>query len=160
MIAEIEKEVQTTQFRMEAKQEVAEIVSKQRLPQIIRSFIASHHGTSLVRYFYNSEANAHPEQVIDEALFRYPGPKPTTKEMAILMMADAVEARSRSLKEYTEQSIADMVNQMIDAQIQDGQFAETPLSFRDVEAIREVFTEKLVAIHHQRIAYPTLQNRQ
>lgn len=135
------------------------LASKQGLPQIIRSFIASHHGTSLVRYFYNSEANAHPEQVIDEALFRYPGPKPTTKETAILMMADAVEARSRSLKEYTEQSIADMVNQMIDAQIQDGQFAETPLSFRDVEAIREVFTEKLVAIHHQRIAYPTLQNK-
>ncbi|MBQ7531290.1 MAG: HDIG domain-containing protein [Paludibacteraceae bacterium] len=135
------------------------LAAKQGLPQVIRSFIASHHGTSLVRYFYNSEANAHPDQTVDEALFRYPGPKPTTKETAILMMADAVEARSRSLKDYTEQSIADMVNQMIDAQIQDGQFAETPLSFRDVEAIREVFTEKLIAIHHQRIAYPTLQNK-
>lgn len=132
------------------------LAAKQHLPQIIRSFIASHHGTSLVRYFYNSEANAHPDQTIDEGLFRYPGPKPTTKETAILMMADAVEARSRSLTEYTEQSIAAMVNQMIDAQIQDGQFAETPLSFSDVEAIREVFTEKLIAIHHHRIAYPTL----
>ena len=134
------------------------LATKHRLPQVIRSFIASHHGTSLVRYFYNSEANAHPGQNIDEALFRYPGPKPTTKETAILMMADAVEARSRSLKEYTEESIATMVNQMIDAQIQDGQFAETPLSFSDVEAIREVFTEKLIAIHHHRIAYPTLNN--
>ncbi len=132
------------------------LASKHRLPQIIRSFIASHHGTSLVRYFYNSEANAHPGEKIDESLFRYPGPKPTTKEMAILMMADAVEARSRSLKEYTEESIAEMVNQMIDSQIQDGQFSETPLSFSDVEAIREVFTSKLIAIHHQRIAYPTL----
>ena len=136
------------------------LAAKHHLPQIIRSFIASHHGTSLVRYFYNSEANAHPDQVIDESLFRYPGPKPTTKETAILMMADAVEARSRSLTEYTEQSIATMVNQMIDAQIQDGQFAETPLSFRDVEAIREVFTSKLIAIHHQRIAYPTLNAKQ
>lgn len=132
------------------------LASKHHLPQVIRSFIASHHGTSLTRYFYNSEVNAHPGEKIDESLFRYPGPKPTTKETAILMMADAVEARSRSLKEYTEQSIAEMVNQMIDAQIQDGQFAETPLSFSDVEAIREVFTTKLVAIHHQRIAYPTL----
>ena len=132
------------------------LAAKHHLPQIIRSFIASHHGTSLVRYFYNSEANAHPGEKIDEAAFRYPGPKPTTKEAAILMMADAVEARSRSLKEYTEESIAEMVNQMIDAQIQDGQFAETPLSFRDVETIREVFTAKLIAIHHHRIAYPTL----
>ncbi len=134
------------------------LAAKHHLPQIIRSFIASHHGTSLTRYFYNSEVNAHPGEKIDESLFRYPGPKPTTKETAILMMADAVEARSRSLQVYTEQSIAEMVNQMIDAQIQDGQFAETPLSFSDVEAIREVFTTKLVAIHHQRIAYPTLKN--
>ena len=134
------------------------LASKHRLPQIIRSFIASHHGTSLTRYFYNSEVNANPGKKIDESLFRYPGPKPTTKETAILMMADAVEARSRSLQVYTEESIAEMVNQMIDAQIQDGQFAETPLSFSDVEAIREVFTTKLVAIHHQRIAYPTLKN--
>lgn len=133
------------------------LAAKHHLPQIIRSFIASHHGTSLVRYFYNSEANAHPGETIDESLFRYPGPKPMTKEAAILMMADAVEARSRSLSEYTEESIARMVNQMIDAQIQDGQFAETPLSFSDVEAIREVFTVKLIAIHHQRIAYPTLK---
>ena len=133
-----------------------ELAAKHRLPQVIRAFIASHHGTSLVRYFYNSEANAHPGEKIDEAAFRYPGPKPTTKEAGILMMADAVEARSRSLTEYTEQTISEMVNQMIDAQIQDGQLADTPLSFRDVEAIREVFTNKLIAIHHHRIAYPTL----
>ena len=135
------------------------LAAKHRLPQVIRMFIASHHGTSLVRYFYNSEVNANPDKQVDEALFRYPGPKPTTKETAILMMADAIEARSRSLREYTEQSIAEMVNQMIDAQIQDGQFAETPLSFSDVEAIREVFTAKLIAIHHQRIAYPTIQKK-
>lgn len=135
------------------------LAAKHRLPQVIRTFIASHHGTSLVRYFYNSEVNANPDKRIDESLFRYPGPKPTTKETAILMMADAIEARSRSLQEYTEQSIAEMVNQMIDAQIQDGQFAETPLSFSDVEAIREVFTAKLIAIHHQRIAYPTIQKK-
>ena len=105
-----------------------ELAAKHRLPQVIRAFIASHHGTSLVRYFYNSEANAHPGEKIDEAAFRYPGPKPTTKEAGILMMADAVEARSRSLTEYTEQTISEMVNQMIDAQIQDGQLADTPLS--------------------------------
>lgn len=133
-----------------------QLAAKHHLPQVITQFIGSHHGTSLVRYFYNSEVNAHPGETVDEKLFRYPGPKPQTKETAILMMADAVEARSRSLKEYTEEAIATMVNQMIDAQIQDGQLSETPLSFRDVEAIRAIFTEKLVAIHHHRIAYPTL----
>lgn len=133
-----------------------QLAAKHHLPQVITQFIGSHHGTSLVRYFYNSEVNAHPGETVDEKLFRYPGPKPQTKETAILMMADAVEARSRSLKEYTEEAIATMVNQMIDAQIQDGQLSETPLSFRDVEAIRAILTEKLVAIHHHRIAYPTL----
>lgn len=135
-----------------------QLAAKNRLPQVLRSFIATHHGTSLVRYFYNTEVNKHPGEKVDESLFRYPGPKPSSKEMAILMMADAVEARSRSLNAYTEETIAQMVNQMIDAQIADGQFSETDLSFRDVEMIREVFTNKLIAIHHHRIAYPKIES--
>ena len=109
-----------------------------------------------MRYFYNTYANAHPSETIDESLFRYPGPKPFTKEAAILMIADAVEARSRSLEEYTEQTISAAVNQMIDAQMADGQFAETPLSFKDIEDIRRVFTSRLIAMYHHRISYPTL----
>lgn len=132
------------------------IARKNHLPEVIINFITTHHGTSLVRYFYNTYCNAHPGEQVDETLFRYPGSKPSTKEGAILMMADAIEARSRSLKEYTETSIAEAVNQMIDAQIADGQFAETPLSFKDVEDIRRVFISRLVAINHHRISYPAL----
>ncbi len=132
------------------------IARRNHLPEVIINFITSHHGTSLVRYFYNTWSNAHPGETVDQTLFRYPGPKPTTKEGAILMMADAIEARSRSLNEFTEQSIAQAVDQMIDAQIADGQFAETPLSFKDVEDIRRIFKARLTAINHHRISYPTL----
>jgi len=128
------------------------------LPEAIINFITTHHGTSLVRYFYNTYCNAHPNEKIDESLFRYPGAKPTTKEGAILMMADAVEARSRSLNDYSEASIAKAVNLMIDSQIADGQFSETPLSFKDVEDIRRVFVNRLTAMNHHRISYPTLNN--
>ena len=132
------------------------IARKNHLPEVVINFITSHHGTSLVRYFYNTWCNAHPNEEVDASLFRYPGPKPTTKEGAILMMADAVEARSRSLEDFSEESIAKAVNQMIDTQIADGQFAETPLSFKDVEDIRRVFTARLTAMNHHRISYPTL----
>jgi putative nucleotidyltransferase with HDIG domain len=132
------------------------IARKNHLPEVIINFITTHHGTSLVRYFYNTYCNAHPNEQVDETLFRYPGSKPTTKEAAILMMADAIEARSRSLEDFSEASIAEAVNRMIDAQIADGQFAETPLSFKDVEDIRRVFTSRLTAMNHHRISYPTL----
>ena len=132
------------------------IARKNHLPEVVINFITSHHGTSLVRYFYNTWCNTHPKEQVDASLFRYPGPKPTTKEGAILMMADAIEARSRSLEDFSEESIAKAVNQMIDSQIADGQFAETPLSFKDVEDIRRVFTARLTAMNHHRISYPTL----
>ena len=132
------------------------IARRNHLPEVVINFITTHHGTSLVRYFYNTYCNSHPNEKVDETLFRYPGSKPTTKEGAILMMADAIEARSRSLSEYTETAIAEAVNQMIDVQIADGQFAETPLSFKDVEDIRRVFISRLVAMNHHRISYPTL----
>lgn len=132
------------------------IARRNHLPEVVINFITTHHGTSLVRYFYNTYCNEHPKEKVDESLFRYPGAKPTTKEGAILMMADAIEARSRSLAEFSEAAITDAVNRMIDAQIADGQFAETPLSFKDVEDIRRVFISRLVAMNHHRISYPTL----
>lgn len=132
------------------------IARRNHLPEVVVNFITTHHGTSLVRYFYNTYANAHPGETIDESLFRYHGPKPSTKEGAILMMADAIEARSRSLTDFSEATIANAVNQMIESQIADGQYAETPLSFKDVEDIRRVFTARLTAINHHRISYPTL----
>ena len=135
------------------------IARKNHLPEVVINFITTHHGTSLVRYFYNTYCNAHPDEKVDESLFRYPGSKPTTKEAAILMMADAIEARSRSLNDFSEESIRNAVNQMIDSQIADGQFSETPLSFKDVEDIRRVFTSRLLSMNHHRISYPTLNKK-
>lgn len=134
-----------------------ELARKHHLPEVITHFIASHHGTSLVRYFYNTAVNNGLNP--NEQDYRYAGPKPGTKEAAILMMADAVEARSRSLSECTEESIRAAVTQMIDTQIADGQYAECPLSFRDVEMIRETFIRRLTAINHHRIKYPELEKK-
>lgn len=139
------------------------IARKHHLPEVIVHFIRSHHGTSVTRYFYNSAVNAAKSEGksiadIRKEDFAYPGPKPSTKEAAILMMADAIEARSRSLSEMTEQTISDMVDQMIDLQVADGQFAETVLSFKDLEDIRAVFKQKLIEINHHRIVYPTIKD--
>lgn len=128
-----------------------------RLPSAIINFIESHHGCGITRYFYNTYVNQHPDQAIDRSLFQYPGPRPSTKEAAILMMADVIEACSRSLPAYTEEAISEMVDKMINQMIQEGEFADTPLSFKDVEDIREVFKAKLATIYHQRIQYPTLK---
>lgn len=135
-----------------------------RLPDVVRMFIRTHHGTSLVRYFYNSEVNRLKAEHLDtetnirEEDFRYAGPKPETKETAILMMADAIEARSRTLDTYTEQSLNDMVEQTVAYQIEDGQLAETPLTFNDLSRIKEVFKERLKSMYHHRIQYPDLNN--
>lgn len=133
------------------------IAKKKHLPSIITTFIETHHGTSKVRYFYNKYVNNHPDENIDENLFCYKGPKPYTKEMGILMMADAVEARSRSLTNITEQSISQMVEQMIGLQISEGELSQTPLSLKDVEDIKHVFVENLVTMYHHRITYPELK---
>ena len=138
------------------------IARKHHLPELIVHFIRSHHGTSVTRYFYNTAVNAaisagRTAADVQKIDFAYPGPKPSTKEAAILMMADAIEARSRSLGELTEQSISEMVDQMIDLQVADGQFSETVLSFKDLEDIRAVFKQKLIEINHHRIVYPTIE---
>lgn len=138
------------------------LARKHHLPEVIVHFIRSHHGTSVTRYFYNSAMNSAKSSgkdiTINKDDYTYPGPKPSTKEAAILMMADAIEARSRSLESLTEQSIAEMVDQMIDSQVADGQFSETALSFKDLEDIRLVFKQKLVEMNHHRITYPTIEN--
>ena len=132
------------------------MAQKQGLPLQVQEFIATHHGHGKAKYFYNTYCNQHPGEVVDESLFTYPGHNPQTKETGIMMMADAVEAASRSLKEYNRESISKLVNNIIDAQISEGLLKETPLSFRDVETIKETFIEKLMTIYHTRIAYPTL----
>ena len=138
------------------------IARRHKLPEVIIHFIRSHHGDSQTRYFYNTAINEAKQagmdpSVVNIADYTYPGPRPTTKEAAILTIADAVEARSRSLKEMTPQSISDMVDDMVDILIRDGQLSETPLSFKDLEEIRKVFKQKLMEINHHRITYPTVE---
>lgn len=133
------------------------IAKKSRLPEQIINFIVTHHGFSKTRYFYNSFINANPGKKPDEKAFTYSGPLPNNKETAILMMADAVEARSRSLNIYTEESINEMVENMIDGQIADGQFKNAPITFQDVETVKSVFKEKIKNIYHRRITYPQVE---
>ncbi len=137
------------------------IARKHRLPEVIIQFIRTHHGTSQTRYFFNTAINQAKKAGLDLSTinvddYSYPGPKPTSKEGAILMMADAIEARSRSLTELTPQSISNMVDDMIALQMREGQLADTPLSFKDLEDIRAVFKQKLMEINHHRILYPTV----
>lgn len=133
------------------------IAKKHHLPEQIIGFITTHHGRTKTRFFYNSFVNENPGVTPDVEKFTYPGPLPYSKETAILMMADAVEARSRTLGEYTEKSITDMVENMIDAQIADGQFKDAPISFKDVETVKKVLADKIKNIYHSRISYPELK---
>ena len=133
-----------------------EIAKKYHLPEQIINFITTHHGFGKTKYFYNSFINANPGVKPNDEVFTYPGPLPNNKETAILMMADAVEARSRSLTEYTEKSIDQMVEDMIDGQIAEGEFKDAPITFRDVELVKSVFKEKIKNIYHNRIKYPEL----
>jgi hypothetical protein len=134
-----------------------EIAKRERLPDQIIHFITTHHGFSKTKYFYNAFINANPDVKPDDSLYTYPGPLPDTKETAIMMMADAVEARARSLKVYTEETINDCVESMINSQIADGQFREAPISFRDVETVKAIFKEKIRNIYHTRIVYPEVK---
>ena len=133
-----------------------EIAKKNHLPQQIINFIGTHHGFCKTKYFYNSYILANPDKKPNDAVFTYPGPLPNNKETAILMMADAVEARSRSLSVYTEERISERIEDMIDSQIAEGQFKEAPISFLDVETVKSVFKEKLKSFYHSRIVYPEL----
>ncbi|MEA5081761.1 MAG: HDIG domain-containing protein [Dysgonamonadaceae bacterium] len=135
------------------------IAQREGLPKQIIDFIETHHGTSMPKYFYVSWKNANPGKEINESLFRYPGPNPFSKETAIMMMADGIEASSRSLPEYTEEIIAIHVNKIIDSMLQDGMFKRAPITFREVEIVKEVFIEKLKTIYHSRIAYPELNQQ-
>lgn len=131
-----------------------EICRKYHVPEQIIDFVRTHHGTRRTEYFYQMELKENPETEINEADFRYHGPIPFSKETAVLMMADSVEAASRSLKDKTEESINKLVDGIIDAQIKDNQFINTDLTFRDITTIKKVFKKKLMSIYHVRIAYP------
>lgn len=132
---------------------------KNSLPGVIKDFIRTHHGTGKTKYFYISYKNEHPDEPVDDTLFTYPGPDPFTREQAILMMADTVEAAARSLPEYTEESISNLVNRLIDQQVDDGFFKTCPITFHDIAVAKQVLIERLKAIYHTRTSYPQLNKQ-
>ena len=133
------------------------LAEKHNLPKVIRDFISTHHGAGTTKYFYISWKNEHSGEEPPKEMFHYPGPNPFTKEQAILMMADAVEAASRSLPEYTEESINNLVERIIDSQVGEGFFTLCPITFKDIATVKTVFKEKLRTIYHTRISYPELK---
>ena len=146
--------IESAQMIISHVTEGLKLADKYNLPQQIRDLIATHHGQGKAKYFFIKYKNEHPDEPVDDLLFTYPGPNPFTKEQAILMMADAVEAASRSLPDYTEHSIRDLVNRIIDSQLSDGFFRECPVTFRDVQYAKTILIEKLKTIYHTRISYP------
>ena len=149
------------------------IAEKYNLPGVIKDFIKTHHGTGKTKYFYISYKNEHPDEPVDDTLFTYPGPDPFTREQAILMMADTVEAAARSLKEHTEESISNLVNRLIDQQVADGFFKYSPITFQadgffkyspitfhDIAVAKQVLTDRLKAIYHTRTSYPELKKEE
>ena len=148
---------QSAQIIISHVTEGMKMAEKEGLPKAVTNFIRTHHGRGKTKYFYNSYRNKYPDKPIDDKLFTYPGPNPFTKETAILMMADSVEAASRSLKEHTEENIVGLVNRIIDSQIADGLLRNAPLTFKDIEDVKAVFIEKLKTMYHTRISYPDLK---
>lgn len=136
------------------------IAKREKLPKRIQEFITTHHGLSKTGYFYITYKNEHPGENIDDKLFTYPGPQPHTKEQAILSMADCVEAASHSLKEYTEENINNLVDNIIDPKVKNGEFSLSPLTFQDIDNIKRVFKKRLMAIYHTRISYPTEKKKE
>lgn len=133
-----------------------EIAQKAKLPTSIIDFIRTHHGLGMTKYFYIKYKNEHPDEVVDESLFRYPGPNPFTTEQGVMMLADSVEASSRSITEVTEEGVINHVNKIVDSIVGEGMLRNTPLTFRDIEIIKQVFCDKILTMNHSRIKYPEL----
>ncbi len=131
-----------------------EIAKENKLPETVIDFIRTHHGTTTTRYFLHNYKKEHEGEIINEDLFRYPGPIPFSKETAILMMADGVEASSRSLKKYDAIAIDELVDSIINHQINENQFLNADITFRDINQIKKIFKKRLMNIYHVRIEYP------
>ena len=153
-------EERSAQIIIQHVRDGVEMADKHHLPSTIRDFIRTHHGKSKAKYFYIKYMNNHPAEPVDETLFTYPGPNPSTLEQAILMMADSVEAASRSLKEITDETLRNLVTGIIDTQMKEGYFRDCPITFHDIEVAKEQFIASLKTIYHTRISYPTLEQGQ
>ena len=148
-------DIESAQVIISHVTEGLKMADKYNLPKVIRDFISTHHGLGKAKFFYVRYHNEHPDEPVDDLLFTYPGPNPFTREQACLMMADTVEAASRSLPDYTEQSIRSLVERLIDGQVAEGYFRECPVTFRDIQYAKTVLIEKLKTVYHTRVSYPT-----
>ena len=148
-------DIESAQIIISHVTEGLKMADKYNLPDVIRNFISTHHGQGKAKFFYIRYKKEHPDEPVDDLLFTYPGPNPYTREQACLMMADTVEAASRSLPDYTEQSIRELVERLIDGQVAEGYFRECPVTFRDIQYAKTVLIEKLKTIYHTRVSYPS-----
>ena len=130
-----------------------ELAKDAHLPQVINNFISQHHGTSLVSYFYNEALKEEGADNVKEEQFRYPGPKPNTKETAILMLADAIESAVRAAKNPSNEEIDAIINKIVKERLNDGQLSDAPLTLKDLKTIAETFSRMLRGMHHKRIKY-------
>ena len=156
---ELNDEGKSAQIIIRHVEDGIEIAKKHRLPSLLQDFIRTHHAKNKVRYFYNTLKNRCPDREIDESKFTYSGPLPYTREMAVLVMCDSVEAASRSLQEYTDKSINDLVERIINDLMHEGAFKISPITFSDIETVKTVLKEKLKNIYHTRISYPELNEK-
>jgi len=131
-----------------------EKAKKYKLPEQIIDFIRTHHGTRKTEYFYTLAKRENPDEDVDASIYTYHGPDPFSKETAVLMMADTVEAATRSLKKPDEEAISNLVDNVINKQIESQQFDNADITFRDIRNIKKVFKKKLMNIYHLRIEYP------
>ncbi len=147
-------EEESAQKIMDHVQHGIDLVKKERLPPVIADFIRTHHGTQQVQYFYKNYIKSHPDEEVDLKKFTYPGPIPTTKEQAVLMMVDSVEAASRSIIDPDYNKLSTLVDKIIDYQIKNDQYSNAQITIKEINLVKNILKEKLVAIYHVRIEYP------
>jgi membrane-associated HD superfamily phosphohydrolase len=131
-----------------------EMAKKERLPDCIIDFIMTHHGNTRVEYFYQNFLKNFPTKFVDESKFRYPGPIPNSKETAVLMLADSVEAASRSLKDPEAYGLDALVDKIIDGKMKMGQLNNSSVTLKELTRIRSIFKKMLKSIYHLRVEYP------
>ena len=136
-----------------------ELARKYRLPAEVQDFIRTHHGTTYTGYFYAKEMERHPDGDFDRDIFRYPGPRPYSRETAVVMIVDTVEAACRSLGQHTKEATDRLIDQLIDGKINAGQLDNSPLTYSDVQRMRKMLKEKMMSIYHVRVAYPTVNSK-
>lgn len=133
-----------------------EMAKKYHLPEGVIDFIRTHHGTTKTGYFYNRYIIEHPDEPVDEALFAYNGPKPYSRETAVVMLVDSVEAAVRSLNTHDKESISSLIDRIVEGKIRDNQFSNCNITFRDIDTIKRILKDKMLSIYHVRIAYPVV----